>query len=180
MADPKSCLLVALLWVFSKHRPISDSLYSVIMPHTPRHAAHTRTSVWKPRSSFELTQHKVDSSSSREGAPWSPHPYKAQTGRNATSWAIWSRALITMSTLRNQLYGPRLCCDLGLSNSWISPHYKMEESGQCCLAIIPNGLTTFLMFLCYKWSYFKSHHALTARNNLLPRIAQTWISEWLK
>lgn len=36
MAGPKRYLLVALLQVFSKHRPISDSLHSAVMPHTPR------------------------------------------------------------------------------------------------------------------------------------------------
>lgn len=45
MVGPKSCLLVALLRVFSKHRPISDSLCSAVIPHTPRHPPHIRTSV---------------------------------------------------------------------------------------------------------------------------------------
>lgn len=39
---------------------------------------------------------------------------------------------------------------------------------------VPDGLTTFLMFLCYKWSYFKNLYAMIARNLLLSRIAQTW------
>lgn len=157
MAVPNSRLLVALLQLFSKHRPIDDSLCSVVMPHTLRRAPQISTSGWKLRSSFELIEHKVDSSSGREGAPWSPHPYKAQSGRKATSWAAWSRTLITLSTAEYQLYCPRLQCDLGLSNSWISLHYNMEKSGQYCLAI------RSLMGSQSSWCF-------CATNDLIPKL----------
>lgn len=59
-------------------------------PLLSHHATYSQTSptyqniCLEEHLSFELSEYKVDSSSSREGASWSLYPYKAQTGRNAT------------------------------------------------------------------------------------------------
>lgn len=157
MAVPSSRLLVALL----QRRAIDDSLCVVVMPHAPRFAPQNCASGWELMPSFELTDIELTSL----GSSLKPQPCTAQAGRKATSWVVWGRAPIVLST-RGDCFcqGPRLRCGLVLSHSWISLHYDTEESGQ------RRPVIDSLMISQPFWNF-------CATNCVIPKKFKHWLPE---
>lgn len=153
-AVPNSSLLVALLQLFSKHRPIDDSLCSVVMPHTPKRAPQMSTSGWKlfwtcwtysryfqweRRSSLKPTPLQ---STDREKShvlgclvQVTDHPEHTRKSAILPKASVWFGFVIQLDlpTLQNGRIRTTLSCNQ-----------------------VPDGLPSFLIFLCSKLSYSKS------------------------